>query len=591
MLTADKILTRFQALEEKRSHWEGAWQQCADFLLPRLGKDNRSSNQIFDSTAPVALGHFAAALESFLSPRAEKWHTLTAPGKAAKDDPAALAWLENLRDLLFTLRYAPEANFADQIMEAYISLGLYGTAVIYVEEDLERGLRYRNVPIHEVYLAEDSVGRVDTVFRWYKLTARQAWLEFGPNLPEDIQQKANDPRHMEEEHEFIHGVFPRREMTPDRTDALNLPIASVHVAKAARLVVRESGFRVMPYAVSRFTVSPGEVYGRSPAMEVMADIVQVNAMKKSILRAAEKMVNPPLLTPEDDLLSAFSLKAGSINYGGLDEQGRQRVVPLQLNGNLPIGLELIEQGRKAINEAFYVNLFQTLLESPQKTATEVLERAAEKAQLLGPAVGRQQSELLRVIITRELDILLHAGALTQLPPPPPSLAQNLNRFQPKYETTLSQALENKEGQAILNALVALGQVASFEPKVAGLIDGVAAGRNLWRSFGAPAELLRQGEPQIPLSLSTGGKAAQGAAASGQNEAESGGFLTKIQSYLSALLSDEESLSTLREAISEVLAANPESMAGDSPLKLGGELFQKFALGQMRPEDFLGPRLK
>jgi len=491
MVDAENILKRFEAIEMARYEWDGIWQQCSDYVLPRAGQRNRKAHLVFDSTAPLALSRFAAAMESLLTPRNRKWHGLSSGLPALDQDPEAGAWLESLRDALFAARYSPDSNYANQIFEAYLSLGLYGTAVVFIDDDLGKGLRYKCIPLYEVYLAEDSVGRVDTVFRWYKLSARQAAHEFGDALPEEIKRDAEDPAKMEKEYEFIHGVFPRREMLKERPAALSLPIASVHLARGARKIVRESGYRSMPYAVSRFSVSPGDVYGRSPAMEVMPDIVQVNAMKKTILRAAEKMVNPPLLTPDDDVLSAFSLKAGSINYGGLDDQGRQRVVPLELGGNLPIGLELIEQGRQAINDGFFLNLFQLLVDSPQKTATEVMEMAWEKAQLLAPSIGRQQSELLGTIIEREMDILVQGGILEALPPIPPLLVEAWTHgFLPKYETDMSRVMSERDGQTILKALSALSSLAQADPTVMSIINTEAAARMLWPAFGGQPSLVR-----------------------------------------------------------------------------------------------------
>ena len=490
MADADKILKRFEALEAGRYEWDGIWQQCSDYVLPRSGRRSRKSDLIFDSTAPLAAGRFAAALESLLSPRDRKWHNLSTGRSELDRDPDVGRWLEALRNLLFAARVCPESNFSNQLLEAYLSLGVHGTAVVFVDDELGRGLRYQCIPVHEVYLAQDGVGRVDTVFRWYKLSARQAVNEFGDQLPEEIKRDAEDPANMEKEYEFIHGVFPRRELIRKGSGA-GLPVASIHLARAARKIVRESGYRSMPYAVSRFMVSPGEVYGRSPAMEVMPDIVQVNAMKKTILRAAEKMVNPPLLTPDDDVLTAFSLKAGSINYGGLDDQGRQRVVPLELGGKLPVGLDLIEQGRKSINEGFYLDLFQLLVDSPQKTATEVMELSWEKAQLLAPSIGRQQSELLGPIIDRELDILIAGGALDLLPPMPPALAEVWTRgLMPKYESDLSRIIEEREARVMLNAVAALGSLAQIDSSVMSLVDAEAAGRWLWSSLGGPAAITR-----------------------------------------------------------------------------------------------------
>ena len=64
-----------------------------------------------------------------------------------------------------------------------------------------------------------------------------------------------------------------------------------------------------------------------------------------------------------------------------------------------------EQRRGAIRDAFYVN--QLMMQSgTQMTATEVLQRTEEKMRLLGPVLGRLQSELLQPLITRAFNILL-----------------------------------------------------------------------------------------------------------------------------------------------------------------------------------------
>ena len=491
-LNADDVIKRFEALAGLRGEWESLWRLCSDYVLPLSGEFRRRVRRLFDDTAPLALGRFAAALESILTPRTRKWHALVTGDAGLDQDPEISRWLEALRDALFRARYAPEANFANQITEAYLSLGVHGTACLFVDDELGRGLRYKNIPVHQLYLAEDASGRVDTVFRAYKLTARQAFQEFGATLPANIRSDAESPDRREVEHDFVHGVFPRKEIDPRRMDALNMPYASVHLARGPRQVLRESGYRCMPYVVSRFVLAPGEVYGRSPAMSVLGSIIQANVIQKTIIRAAEKMVDPPVLTPDDDALSGFSLKPAAIIPGGLDPQGHQLIRPLLIEGQLPVGLEMIEARRRVINEAYYLNLFQVLVEKPgEQTATEVVQRAQEKAQLLAPAMGRQQSELLRGLIVRELDILIQGGLLAARPLP--ETLQNAGVvLAPKYETEMTQALDSSDGVAVLRFLEALGSIARLGPEAAGVLDLVdydQAAHILRRSLGVPAETL------------------------------------------------------------------------------------------------------
>ncbi len=550
MPIADKIIKRFEALALGRSEWEGLWRRCSDYVLPR-GGELKGGQRLFDSTAPLAAERFAAAMESVLTPRSQKWHSLMTGFKELDQNPEVGRYLNSARDMLFTARYAPEANFSNRMNEAYLSLGVFGMAVIYVDDDPGLGLRYHCLPAHEIYVAENATGRIDTVFRLYTLTARQAAAEFG-ELPDEIMRDARDPARMENKHEFLHAVFPRADLgpspkfrPPEPREARDMPIASVHLARAARAVVRESGYRVMPYAVSRFTVAPGEVYGRSPAMSVMPDIAQINAMARTVIRAAEKAVNPPLLAPEADILSSFSLKSGSINYGGVSQDGKQLVIPMNIGGSLPIGIELMEQSRRVINEAFFINLFQILVETPQKTATEVVERAQEKAQLLAPVMGRQQSELLRVIIDRELDILEASGAFSHLPLPEALRSAGGAPVLPRYETPMARAIDNQDGAAILNAFQAMAALAQFDPGILKLINYEEAGRCLWRSFSAPSDIIR-GQEEMALEREAARESRESAAA--EEEAK------QTLAALPALLEAGRSLA-IAEAESEGLEVN------------------------------------
>ena len=74
-------------------------------------------------------------------------------------------------------------------------------------------------------------------------------------------------------------------------------------------------------------------------------------------------------------------------------------------GNLSLAKEMMELERDTINEGFLVTLFQILIDTPQMTATEVIERTNEKGILLAPTVGAVGEERLDSQIERELDVL------------------------------------------------------------------------------------------------------------------------------------------------------------------------------------------
>lgn len=81
-----------------------------------------------------------------------------------------------------------------------------------------------------------------------------------------------------------------------------------------------------------------------------------------------------------------------MNYGTLDMNGNPLVKPYMTGARFDVSNDGIEQSRKMINDIFLVNLFQILIDSPEMTATEVLARQREKADLLSPiGVGLRMS--------------------------------------------------------------------------------------------------------------------------------------------------------------------------------------------------------
>jgi hypothetical protein len=107
------------------------------------------------------------------------------------------------------------------------------------------------------------------------------------------------------------------------------------------------------------------------------------------------------------------------------------------------------------------------------TATEVLQRAQEKGVLLGPTVGRQQSESLGPMIERELDILARADAL---PPMPPALLESKGDYEILYDSPLTRAQKAEEGLGVMRALEIAGAMAAADPTIFDHFDSDAVAK-------------------------------------------------------------------------------------------------------------------
>lgn len=501
---AGEFISRHEKLISTRSTWEEHWQQIAERIIVRKAEFNKGKNaqsntnkgekrseKVFDSTASLALERFAAAIESLLTPRNSRWHKLRPINEALRENHEVQAYLDEVVRIVFANRYSPEANFASQMSEVYLDLGAFGTGVLYVEDNLGKGLRYSSIPLEQSYPIFDAWGRLVGMHRDFELEAHQALREFGEAMcPDVIKDAAKPDRNPMQRFRFLHIVREREDYDPSRRDYRGMKYMSCYVSYTGRCIVREKGYRTMPYAVTRYTTSTKEDYGRSPAMTVLPTIKGLNEMKKSVLRAAQKSVNPPLMLTEDGALRSFDLREGALNAGALDAQGAELVKPLNIRGDIGLGVDLIQAEQRTINEAFLVTLFQILVETPAMTATEAMLRAQEKGALLAPTAGRQQAELLGPIIQREIDLLAHAGAF---PPMPDVLIEAGGEIEIEYESPVMLAQRAGEGVAILNTLQAITPLAQIDPSVLDVFDLPEATRVLAEVNGVPAKALRSKE--------------------------------------------------------------------------------------------------
>lgn len=498
-------------LEASRSTFDAHWREVAERILPRQN-DFQSSQQtegakrsekIFDSTAVLALDRAASAIDSLVTPSSQFYHRLNPEDEDLMENQEVRVWLDGLNRTIFRMRYKPQANFSSQAHECFISLMAFGTDTMFTDDMPGVGAHYKSCPMSEIYLAENQYGIVDYLHRKFPLSARAALQKWGNKLPAAIVKAAD--KEPFRKFDFIHCVKPNEEMNSKRKDYRGMPITSYYVALEGRSFLGEGGYRVRPYSVGRHVTAPREVYGRSPAMQVLADIKMLNEMEKTIMRAAHKIVDPPLLVYGDGILTSFNTRPNALNYGGVDDQGRQLVVPLKTGSNLPIAEEKAEQKRKMINDAFYVTLFQILVENPRMTATEAMIRAQEKGQLLAPTVGRQQSEWLGSVIDRDIDIIMSNG---MVPPPPDALLESGGGIKVDYTSPLSRLRRAEDGVAIMRTLEQITPLANVRPEVFDNFDIDVIARELSEINGALSKIMRSPEQVIAIREERQAAAAQ-----------------------------------------------------------------------------------
>jgi len=452
------LLSRFDRLQGQRENWETHWQEVADYMQPRKAdvtkrraRGDKRMEQVFDSSPIQAVELLAASLHGMLTNPSTPWFTLRFKDEEIENDDEAKLWLEASTDAMYTA--FNRSNFQQEIFELYHDLITFGTAAMFIEEDDDDIIKFSTRHINEIFIAENDKGRIDTIYRKFKISARAAIQKFGQTVSADVQTKAKkDPY---EEIEILHAVYPRTDFNPNKRDKANMPFESVYMEYKNGNELSVGGFREFPFVVPRYLKASNEIYGRSPAMTALPDVKMLNEMSKTTIKAAQKQVDPPLLVPDDGFLLPVRTVPGGLNF--YRSGTRDRIEPLNIGANNPLGLNMEQQRRDSIRAVFYVNQLM-MQQGPQMTATEVIQRNEEKMRLLGPVLGRLQSELLKPLIDRVFAVLLRNNMLPQAPE-----FLSGRDVEIEYVSPLAKAQKSTELQSIMRAVEILGSLANVAP--------------------------------------------------------------------------------------------------------------------------------
>lgn len=462
---------RLATLRADRGNWDNQWEEAAARLIPAhrdtfqgrganmtgTGGEKKTELQ-FDAGPAFSAIRFASVMESLGTPQGSIWHILRVMDRTLARNRAVRVYFDDLSEALYNYRYRPVANFVGNSQQAYHSLGVYGNGVLYVDtpEDVG-GLRYKNIHLGEAYFVENHACIVDGLYRAFHMTVRQIMQKWGDAAPQEVREAAKDPKQLESKKEILHCVYPRTDYDPSRVDGKGRKYASVYIYTQSKELIEESGYFTFPYAIARYTQASGEVYGRGPAQWVLPSIKTLNEQKKTVLKQGHRTVDPVLLAFDDGNLAAFSLKAGALNAGGISKDGK-RLIDVLPTGNLAVGDKMMDMEKAIINDAFLITLFQILIDTPQMTATEVLERAREKGMLLAPTAGRLQAEWLGPMIEREIDLLARQGLL---PTPPQILQDAAIEYKIEYDNPMSRMARAEPAAGFMRALSQAAEYAKM----------------------------------------------------------------------------------------------------------------------------------
>lgn len=490
---ADQLISDYQIGLAGRRNMESYWQSLHDYFYiesPDLNKSYSPGTELdatalWDSTTLEAGDVFASGFMNYLTPPTSKWARLRHKNPNLSENKEVGDFLEDvMAEVNYTLN---RSNFYDQMFPSYKSSGVYGTSVLFEEEDIQDNVRFYNMPLKQVVVIEDAKGRACQYFIEFEYTALQAESRWGKEaLSREMQEELKGGL-SDKKHKFLLYIAKRHVREVEKQDKKNLPIEAVWVDVKGRMIIEESGYNEWPSMIHRFDKRPFMPWGFSPAMKSLPFARLLNAVAKTNLRAMMKHTDPPIALPDNAFIAPFNQNPRAVNYYNQAKMTSKDIFAFGNFGDPSFGLQAVEYYSGKVKNLMYNDVFLAFSNiTKDMNNPEVMERINEKMTMLGPAVGRYLSEVLNPIIHRTIGILARRG---RLPAPPDSII-----IDPGYEIdfvgVLAQAQRRSELNTLITGMSMVGNMAQYAPEVLDKINPDRIVDEVWSITGAPVQTLR-----------------------------------------------------------------------------------------------------
>lgn len=431
---------RLQILRTWRdTWWIQNWSDLATFIQPRrsiwltqsaggfpspntMTRGLEINTAILDPTATFAARVCSGGLMSGLASPSRPWFKITPAMRGVTIDDEARQWLDMVEDIVYTV--LARSNFYNSFAQECEDIVVYGTATCLIYEDEKDIIRCYNPCAGEYYLASGATMRCDALYRAFVMTVAQMVDFFGlENCSPEIQKLwAEKGTALATERLVGHSIEP------------NFPIKGTNVGKVpgdfawrevywvygagTQYPLSMRGFIDQPFTAARWATQSNDAYGRSPGMDVLPDVMQLQIETERKAEGIEKGLRPPLKASMELKNSPQAQLPGMTTYVTDIKAGIASIY--ETNFDLDHVTADIAMIQNRIKVGFFNDLFLAVAAQnlDRATTVEINARIQEKLSVLGPVIEGMLAESLQPKLRRVFSILKRRD---MIPPPPKSM--------------------------------------------------------------------------------------------------------------------------------------------------------------------------
>lgn len=489
-------------MRSKRQPLMSLFQEIAEHFYPiradftqtiQLG--NNYADGLSDSYPVLARQELGNTFSTLLRPSQVDWFAPSTGDEDRDADTATGQGLQYVGSVIKKAMYDPKARFLRATKEGDHDYAAFGQCVISVEESLSLDhLLYRNWHIRDCVWMDDEEGQTNYMDREFKITARNYMKRWGKKAPPAVRTMAE--RTPEMEIKVRHLVMPAEDYDVRvKKGQKRLPFASMYYDCEHCVMLQESGLPRFSYIVPRWQTVSGSQYSYSPATTIaLPDARMLQAVSSLIQEMGEFAVSPPLIATEEAVRSDVNVFPDGITWisEAYDERQGEALRALDRGSNFNIGLDLKQDARDMIAQAFSLNKLQLPpAEAGQMTAFEVAKRVEEYIRAALPLFEPVEVEYNMPLVETTYEMLLERDAF-DVERIPEELRDGDFTF--KFISPLREAESRKRVTQFTETIGLIGSLGEQgAAKGAALVKLDKALKEAIRGTGAPADWISTDE--------------------------------------------------------------------------------------------------
>jgi hypothetical protein len=494
---AEYLVKQGGELFSKRGSLLSLWQRMAENFYPERADFTTVRNigaefgdWLNTGYPQLARRDLGNAFGTMLRPTSKNWFHIRTTDRWEQLGSEARAWLEMAENRQRRAMYHKDTQFTRATKEADHDYAAFGQTCIQTSLNSKaNGLLYRCWHLRDVAWMEDENGKIGTVYRKWKPTIADLMRLFPGKVHQAWVDKIEKEPHKEVE--VWHCIVPS-DYYPSDGKKFRTPFISIYLDVEQKHKMEEVGLMNMEYVIPRWQTVSGSQYAYSPAAVIaMSDASLLQTMTGVLLEAGEKAVSPPMIAVQGALRSDLNILAGGVTWVDTeyDERLGEVLRPLtQDKSGIPLGLEMAQDTRQMIAEAFYLNKIALPAPDQEMTAYEVGQRVEEYIRQATPLFEPMEAQYNGPLCENTFELLLRAGVFGPITEIPEELHRMEYTF--AFESPLHDAIERAKGQRFLEAASIISQAAPLDQTVPFMLDTKKAVRDTLQGTGVPAAWLR-----------------------------------------------------------------------------------------------------